>query len=319
MIVPTAPPFHHEALLHAGDDGYLSGAVPFVRDGLAQGEPVLVATTPHRIDLLREALGPDDAAVRYTDMTEAGRNPARIIPAWAAFLAERRPGTRARGIGEPIWPERTEAELVECQLHESLLNLAFADARGFRLLCPYDTTGLDERVLHEARCSHPVVTELGVPGPSRRYRGTAAVSAPFEAPLPSPPGHRELLAFDQDALSDVRALTSRCARAAGLPEPRAQDLVLAVNELATNSVRHGGGLGVLVAWDELGEAVCEVRDQGRLRDPMAGRSRPEPSEFGGWGLWIANQTCDLVQVRSGAGGTVVRVRMGTAAPVPASH
>jgi anti-sigma regulatory factor (Ser/Thr protein kinase) len=318
MIVPTAPPFHHEALLHAGDDGYLSGAVPFVRDGLEHGEPVLVATTPHRIGLLRDALGPDGAGVRYTDMTEAGRNPARIIPAWAQFLADRRPGARARGIGEPIWPQRTNAELVECQLHESLLNLAFADARGFRLMCPYDTGTLDGRVLHEARCSHPVITELGVPGASRRYRGTAAVSAPFDAPLPAPPAGREVLGFDQDALPDVRALVARRARAAGLPRTRVEDLVLAVNELATNSVRHAGGLGVLLAWEEPGAAVCEVRDQGRLRDPLAGRRRPERPELGGWGLWIANQTCDLVQLRSGAGGTVVRVRMAAEPPPAAS-
>jgi anti-sigma regulatory factor (Ser/Thr protein kinase) len=312
-VSSVAAPFHHEALLHAGDDGYLHAAASFVREGLAQGEPVLVATTPGRIRLLREALGRDGADVHYADMTEMGRNPARIIPAWADFLAARPRGTRARGIGEPIWADRTAAELAECQRHESLLNLAFADAQGFRLLCPYDTEALGEPVLREARCSHPVVSELGVARPSRRFRAEVA-PVPFDAALPAPPPGRRLLAFDRDALPDVRDRAAECAHAAGLGPSQVQDLVLAVNELATNSVRHGGGLGVLVTWEEDGEAVCEVCDRGRLRDPMAGRRRPEPGRFGGWGLWIANQTCDLVQVRSDAGGTVVRVRMGGVTP-----
>jgi MEDS: MEthanogen/methylotroph, DcmR Sensory domain len=43
-----------------------------------------------------------------------------------------------RGIGEPLFATRSADELVECQRHEALLNLAFQDAPGFWLLCPYD-------------------------------------------------------------------------------------------------------------------------------------------------------------------------------------
>ena len=73
-------------------------------------------------------------------MAHVGHNPARIIPAWHEFVAQHAaPGVRLRGIGEPIFPERSADELVECQRHESLLNLAFADADAFWLVCPYDT------------------------------------------------------------------------------------------------------------------------------------------------------------------------------------
>jgi hypothetical protein len=50
-----------------------------------------------------------------------------------------------------------------------------------------------------------------------------------------------------------------------------------------------------------------VEDHGRIRIPLVGRIRPEPDADSGRGVWIANQLCDLVQIRSSAAGTVVRV------------
>ena len=87
------------------------------------------------------------------------------------------------------------------------------------------------------------------------------------------------------------------------------EFVLAVHELASNSIVHGGGIGVVRAWQDDGAAVCEVRDRGRFDDPLAGRRPPRPGQLGGWGLWIANVACDLVQIRTGAEGTTVRVRL----------
>jgi hypothetical protein len=60
-----------------------------------------------------------------------------------------------RGIGEPIDAQREPDELVECQRHEALLNLAFGKAESFWLLCPYSTEALPAPVIEEARRSHP--------------------------------------------------------------------------------------------------------------------------------------------------------------------
>jgi hypothetical protein len=141
-------PFRHEALLYEGDAQYLDGTVPFVEEGLAAGEPVLVAVPGGRLDLLRGELPTDHPLLHLADMEAMGRNPARIIPAWEDFA---RPllasGRTARGIGEPAWPGRSAEELIECAWHETLLNTAFADAAGFSLLCPYDAGGLDSSVV----------------------------------------------------------------------------------------------------------------------------------------------------------------------------
>jgi anti-sigma regulatory factor (Ser/Thr protein kinase) len=302
--------FSHEALLYAGREELLLGTVPFIREGLAADEPILVAIGAAKIALLRDALGQDAERVEFADMAELGRNPARIIPAWTDFLAARhRPGGAIRGIGEPIWAGRSAAELVECQLHESLLNLAFAGVEGFRLLCPYDVSALDEGVVHEACCSHPVVVEDAELRPSQSYRDAERLLAPFDSPLPRPPAASRLLGFERDTLGDVRHLVDQSATRTGLGRERAQDLVLAVGEVAANSVRHGGGRGILRIWRADGALVCEVRDRGRIGDPLAGRHTPNAEQLNGRGLWIANGVCDLVQVRSGAQGTAVRLHM----------
>ena len=148
--------FRHDALFYAGDSEFVEACVRFIRGGLQASEPVLVAVIPHKIDLLKQALGTDAEEVLFVDMAEVGRNPARIIPVWHEFITSRPDaGGRVRGIGEPIWAGRTGDEIVEAQRHESLINLAFCDAPGW-ILCPYDTSGLPENVLEEATGAIPM-------------------------------------------------------------------------------------------------------------------------------------------------------------------
>jgi anti-sigma regulatory factor (Ser/Thr protein kinase) len=305
--------FQHEALLYDGLDRFAAAAAPFLREGLEAGEQMMVAVSPDRIDVLRDELGGAAEPVHFVDMVELGRNPGRIIPAWRDFLAtHRRDGEPIRGIGEPIWAGRNADELAESQLHEALLNVAFADAENFRLLCPYDRSALDGTVLHEACCSHPAIVDGGERRPSTVYRDADQLLAPFEAPLPPPRSATEVLAYDAMSLDGVRVAVGDRGAAAGLDADRAGDLVLAVSEAAANSVRHGGGNGVVRMWQEGEALICEVRDRGRVEDPLVGRSRPSPDAGGGWGLYIAHQVCDLVQLRSDERGTVVRLHMRSA-------
>lgn len=110
-------------------------------------------------------------------------------------------------------------------------------------------------------------------------------------------------------LSQVRALVLRHALAAGLARARADDLVLAVSEVAANTLRHTQSAGTVSIWHDETEVVCEVHDEGVITDPLAGRRRPAPDATGGHGLWLVHQVCDLVELRSGPGGTTVRMHM----------
>ena len=95
--------FRHEALLYAGEDELLARLYPFVREGLAAGDAVMVAVSDRKIRRLRDALGPAAEDATFADMDEIGGNPGRIIHAWHEFaephLAADRP---VRGVGEPI-------------------------------------------------------------------------------------------------------------------------------------------------------------------------------------------------------------------------
>jgi anti-sigma regulatory factor (Ser/Thr protein kinase) len=302
--------FRHEALLYAGMDDFVDRASAFIRDGVVADEPVLVVVGAAKIDLLRMELGPAAAAVNFADMADVGANPARIIPAWREFVDEQAAWERpVRGIGEPIWAARPPAELVESQRHEALLNVAFADDPQLWLVCPYDTESLPPDVVDEARRAHPLIRHGDEQSGSDEYLGDERLAEPFDVVLPAPPPDHSRLAFGNAPLSKVRAFVSARAAAAGLEPEREGDLLLAVTEMATNSLRHGGGKGTLRVWEEGDSVVCEVSDQGRIDDPLVGRVRPAIEQEDGRGLWIANQLCDLVQVRTFAAGTTVRLHM----------
>lgn len=142
--------------------------------------------------------------------------------------------------------------------------------------------------------------------PRRRITGRRRPSAPEQAPAAELP-------FELGSLAAVRALVAGHCRRAGLTAERREDLVLAVDELACNSVRHGGGRGILRIWREPGELVCEVSDEGlRTVRPRARAAAPDAP--GGRGLWMAERLCDGVEYADGPLGGALRVRMRLSSP-----
>ena len=110
-------------------------------------------------------------------------------------------------------------------------------------------------------------------------------------------------------LAAIRAVVQRYAHSAGLPEARTVDLTLAVSEVAANTVRHAKSAGSLQIWYDDKEIVCQIHDEGVITDPLAGRRRPAAGAGNGHGLWLVHQACDLVELRSGPGETVIRLHM----------
>lgn len=307
--------FSHEALVYDSEDTYVRCVVPFVREGLACDESVLVATTPERLRVLRGALGEDAGRVRMEDMTRLGHNPAVIIPAWQAFSDEQKAAGRGvRGVGEPCYHGRNPDEVVECHRHEALLNVAFDGSGSWRLLCPYDAAALDPAIVDDALRTHPWIWEDGSVVPSPRYHGGHAAFEHFALELPDlgPPAAATF--FGAADLRLVRTLTAESARAAGMTRARRHDATVVVSELVTNSIRHGGAGGALALWVHDDTLVCEVRDDGLIEDPLVGRVRPGRAARSGWGLWLCHQLCDLLQIRTTEVGTVIRAHLHAAAP-----
>jgi anti-sigma regulatory factor (Ser/Thr protein kinase) len=281
----------------------------FLAPGLEAGEPIAVAVPGPRADLLRARLTTLRPDIELLDMFELGRNPARLIPAMHEMLAKHG-GRLLHYVGEPIWPGRSPAEIREATRHEALSNLAWPRAE-IRLLCPYDAGALDQDVLADAARTHPWVINGDGGSISASYSPTVPVTS--EGPLSAPPNQAAHLTFDVGELRQVRALVAETANTAGLDEVRSADLVLAANEVATNALKHGGAPGQLRIWVAPGAMVCQLEDAGHITDPLAGRHAPAPSVDGGLGLWMVNQLCDLVEVRTATGGTTIRLHMSLVA------
>ena len=119
------------------------------------------------------------------------------------------------------------------------------------------------------------------------------------------------LAFDSGTLDVLRAGVKAHACQAGLPEDRAEDVVLAVHELAANAVSHGAGAGRLRIWKLAGALHCQVEDG----EPHVGSDAADAADASGQtsehplpsrpghGLWLVRQVADRMRILSGARGT----------------
>jgi anti-sigma regulatory factor (Ser/Thr protein kinase) len=316
VTAPVSAGFRHEALFYRDDDEFVAEVVSYLREGLEDDELLIVIEPGPHLDLLRSALGSDAAAVHWLDMVEVGANPARLIPLWADLVAAHgRRGRPVRGVGEPAFRGRRPAELVECEVHEALVDLALSPRAPWRLLCPYDRR-LPAGVQAGALRTHASWRDADGEGPSPYYvaprDGVDLATLPACAPLPPPTDVVLRGDFGRRDVPAVRRTVRAYARSCALGTERVENLELAASELASNCIQHGGGSGSVAMWQEPDAVVVEFSCPGRLTDPLAGRRRPDPLGHGGMGLYLVQQLCDLVQTRTGPTGTTVRVSTWTA-------
>ncbi|MFF0059846.1 anti-sigma factor RsbA family regulatory protein [Streptomyces microflavus] len=303
-----AAPFHHELYPYRGEDQFLSGTLDYIHEALEADEAVVVAVPEDKTSILRGELA-DEPAVTFVDATTAGPNPGRHIAAWSAWMNERGEGGRpVRGIGETAWRQaRSAAHLSELRYHEWLMNRAFARSSTWSMLCPYDAADEDRDALRSLSRCHPQIRRDGQYTPNENY--LTGDEYAFEA-LDAPCDPFQELSYTHGDLGAIRSKVSQCAADAGVTEDRLAKLAVAVTEIATNSIRHGGGHGTLRTWAQDETFLCELRDSGYIPDATTGRIRPEENQVGGRGLWLAHQLCDLVEIRSTPDrGTIIRLHM----------
>jgi anti-sigma regulatory factor (Ser/Thr protein kinase) len=302
------PQFLHSALLYDTEAAYAATVSAFVRDGLARDEAVAVAASERQTALLRDHLDGDAAEVRFLPAEEWYVRPVRTIAGWAQLLraasARGRPFMRLVGHtspahGTPSWVR-----------FESALNTSLTELRG-HLLCPYDRAALPADTVQTAARTHP-----------RLHDGAGWLdSAGYEPPerllaeLPEPPypvtGAPVIAAPVKDTVADLRTQVRERATAEGwLPPDRVENLLLAVSEVATNGIRHGGEQRELRIWLTGDAVVCEVTDNGPVPPgPLAGYLPPRAGTIGGMGLWLVQQLCDAMAIRTVDGLTHARFAM----------
>jgi anti-sigma regulatory factor (Ser/Thr protein kinase) len=302
----TNPSLIHQALLYEDVQQFLDAVLPFIREGVDRGEPVLAVATTTNSGLLRDELGQTATNVKFVDPAQWYDAPGRTMAACHRYVRAVRSGQeRVRVIGEPVWAGWNALETAGWKRFEASLNIAFAAAPAW-MICSYDQRALPPEVITAARRTHP---QFSGGTPSGDYDDPMSLYTSWEADLPpAPKGRYSTLWFDGDP-APVRHFTVVEATRLGLAPNLVDDLVLAVNEVATNAIRHGAGHGEVRIWHDEQFLLCEVFDPGNGADASFSYLPPNPDSEHGHGLWITRQLCDLVEIRAKAGGTTVRMYM----------
>ncbi|HEX5199869.1 ATP-binding protein [Paractinoplanes rhizophilus] len=108
-------------------------------------------------------------------------------------------------------------------------------------------------------------------------------------------------------LAYVREFARDEAIALGLSRLRADLLAVAVSELATNTLQHTVGGGLVRIWAEPDRIRCDVVDGGI--SPGFGRAMPAADQPRGRGLAIVERICDEVGIHLDGSGTTVSLAM----------
>jgi anti-sigma regulatory factor (Ser/Thr protein kinase) len=304
--------FVHSALIYGSDDAFMDVCLPFVEHGIEAGEPTLVAVQASNIDNLRAALGGEPEGVTLLSVEEWYETSARTrdkFARWARVHA--RPG-RARLIGEPPWAVGNDAAVRDWARHESVINVAF-EGMPVRFICPYDARQLPAGIVEHAHRTHPEIAGPEGSFASDAYEDPHEFCRRLDTRVERPKGEPStVLAFNLADLRLVRRTVASAAVASGLSGSRADELALAVNEIASNAVVHGRLPATLRIWEGNDELICEVSDAGDgINDVLAGQLTPPSERIGGRGIWLTRMLCDAVEIRNGVGCTV---SMHAAAP-----
>ncbi|MEU7132584.1 MEDS domain-containing protein [Streptomyces sp. NPDC046261] len=308
--------FVHHACLYGTDEEFLAMAVPFARAGLAAGEPVLAATTPANIELLRGALGEGAHGLDTAETAYFGRRPVERVSAFLRYHDHRaRPGRRTRMIAEPVWGGKSARQVAEWKRMESGLNVLLAGLPVW-MICPYDTRTVPQDVAQAACATHPARLDGERLIPCAAYADPATYAAGVPLPrAPAPPGAART--GPTASAADVRRFARERAAAAGLTGERLALAVLAVCEAAGYLLATGDSRVALRAWEEPGAVAYELvrtRPRGAAEAvPVFAGFRP-PGDAAGPedGLWLARSLSESLDVR--ARGPLTRLMLRVAGP-----
>jgi anti-sigma regulatory factor (Ser/Thr protein kinase) len=299
----------HAVGFHRSRDDLMRQLVPLVTAGLDRGEPVALGVQPSTMDELSDTFGSTPGLLQL--VTPAGPDSGSGQTLAAQRARQLRELTASAGAVTVIsehWNRYDGADGGFWTELDAAMNVALADL-PLRVTCFYPEMPLHLEIIDGARRNHPFLFVAGEHRRNPEHQRPGDVLAASPAPAPVLLGAPDLrVAFGAWQLNEVRDAVERSLLDAGYRRERAEDVVLAVNEVATNAVEHGTADAQISMWAASDGFVFEVQDEGALRDPLPGLRTPHPSEPRGRGVWIARQVCDSLHVWSGRTGTHVRMR-----------
>jgi anti-sigma regulatory factor (Ser/Thr protein kinase) len=219
------------------------------------------------------------------------------------------PTGRMRLLGEIDFGS-TPRDWREGERYESAANAMLAGA-PMDVLCLYDRRVLPDAVVESASRTHPQLLVEGRRRTSRRFRRPEDHLRRLPVPRePVESGPPVFAVDDAPALADLRRRLATLLFQCVPDREQAEDLHLAVSEIAANAFRHGGRPVSSRVWIDTESIVCTVTDRGHgYDDPLAGFRPAHGDDLGrgGMGLWLARKLWDSVDLIMGVEGLTVRM------------
>jgi anti-sigma regulatory factor (Ser/Thr protein kinase) len=302
----------HAAAVVGSDDQLLAAALPFLEQGLAAGDVTVLACPPATAELIGSGLGLRAGAVE---------NHPRIClldtRAPDALTVTRRLLDGARGtgsgwvrlVGQVQFGEQPR-NWREGERYEAASNVLL-EGQPLAVLCLYDARTLPVEVLDSARATHPELADGGAFRPNPDFADPRDFLRRLPVPREPVEDAAPVLSIpDATVLADLRHRLGALLTA-HVPDPDlADDLHLAVSEVAANAFRHGRPPVSARVWVGTDQLICEIADHGTgFSDPLAGFQPAHGPDLGrgGMGLWLARKLFDHVDLLPGSGGLTVRL------------
>jgi anti-sigma regulatory factor (Ser/Thr protein kinase) len=298
-------PGRHQLCLYEGVEDLAARIVPWMEEGVDEGEAVIAAWEPEKRDLMLDALGPASERMTFLDLDLVYQRPEITLAGYDKMTRDLlRGGARAvRLTGElPICTTQDEQDVWTH--YEALLNRALAHLPLW-IVCSYDRNTVSDTAIDVALQTHTHCLDDGAWEPSLRYADPEEIVRRHTPAAQQLPELRELVG--RDGLRDLRVeLTTEMARAR-ISGDRASGMLVAADELLANARRHGGGAPIVRAGVVGDSFVCEVADQGPgFDDPLAGYIPPSPGDDHGAGLWVTRQVTSRLELLPSDRGLTAR-------------
>ena len=312
MTATTHPagPFRHELVLHDGAAELLALTIPFLREGAAAGEHVVVHGDADFVETFRAAV--PDVPVQLLAEEPDERFPGRELHRAQQLLAQLDGGPRVRVVNQ--MPAMTGRQWFGWRRYEAATNVVLAPYRAWAK-CAHDLAGLDARMVAELRASHRFVQTATGGGRNADYDERGAHTDGY---LDVPPHPVE---GTEPTLSMLAPTASAARRAVGdlavrsLLSPAAQEcLVLAASEAVTNGWVHGRPPVLLRAWAHGGKVTVAVSDDGTGPHPLVGMLPAAPDSPSGRGMWMVHLLLPEVHHRRGPDGYTITFTVDDDAP-----
>ncbi|MFJ1766994.1 anti-sigma factor RsbA family regulatory protein [Amycolatopsis sp. NPDC088138] len=308
MATPTPLPaeadFRHQSCVYGSDEEFLAMAVPFARDGLRRGEPVLVSTTQANQELLDDVLGADAGKLVQVEPACFERRPPQLAAALHRYWTRYRsttPGTTVRVLAEPA---RVARGAAEWKLAEAGFNVSLAGT-GIWLVCPYDTRVFEAGAIEDARRAHPEFLVDGQAKPSEQFTAPARVDGFPASPPPLGEG-ADIFRFEGDLIA-VRRYVLEKAGPLLQPENAVAMFGIAVGEAIAYLIDHGINRAEVWVRPAAGRVVCTLHSDEPLDLPPFFGSRPPDLRRSDTGLWMTDQICEWLDISSDSAGCTIEL------------